>query len=105
LAWNRNRILALPAHKFTRANDFNRLTALLRNFGPDSFAYLEEDAPAPRLRRTAQNPCNERNISPAKRTFRSTGRKSLKSFSAPNQDFVVLFVFNGLTSFSFRASL
>jgi hypothetical protein len=48
-----------------RANDSNRLTALSRNFGPDSFAYLEEDAQTPRLRRNAKTGENERNISPS----------------------------------------
>jgi hypothetical protein len=36
-------------------------------------------------------------------SFRSAGRKALKSLWAPNQHFAELFVFNGLTAFSFRA--
>ena len=56
------------------------------------------------LRRRAQNP-RKRNESFAKRneTFRSAGRNPLKSLRAPNHDFAELFVFNGLTAFSFRA--
>src|SRR5580692_4020550 len=36
-------------------------------------------------------------------SFRSAGRRALKSLWAPNQHFAGLFVFNGLTAFSFRA--
>jgi hypothetical protein len=35
-------------------------------------------------------------------SFRGAGRKALKSLWASNQHFAKLFVFNGLTAFSFR---
>jgi hypothetical protein len=56
-----------PAHKFTRANDFNGLSALLRNS----------------LRFKAR----ELHFRPAKRSSRMRGLKPLKSFRTANQSF------------------
>src|SRR5580692_3483244 len=52
----------------------------------------------PKGRENENEPFAKRNES-----FRSAGRKSLKSLWVPNQHFAGLFVFNGLTAFSFRA--
>jgi hypothetical protein len=52
----------------------------------------------------AQNSESERNLSRKRNErLRAEGPKSLTSLCAPNQHFAVLFVFKGLTSFSFRA--
>jgi hypothetical protein len=105
---------ALPsfglAHKFTRANCFNDLSAVLRNF----FRRLGESTrPAIARRATvrfgfgrAQTRENER-IHFAKRNeaFRLAGHKSLKSLRAANHDFTGSFVFNGLSAVSFRRFL
>src|SRR5580704_13578435 len=52
----------------------------------------------PKGRENENEPFAKRNES-----FRSAGRKALKSLWVPNQHFAGLFVFNGLTAFSFRA--
>jgi hypothetical protein len=108
------------AHKFTRANDFKRLTALSRNFAVDPTVFSRQRGAGDALSSVSGRPerlshfasCAEaaqdkqkRNESFARRNemFRNAGRKSLASLCAPNQHFAALFVFKGLTPFSFRA--
>jgi hypothetical protein len=75
--------------------------------GRISLLTLEEEDPASAATTSKRPKPVKRKKYFAKRneTFRNAARKSLKSLRAPNQHFAVSFVFNGLTSFSFRAFL
>jgi hypothetical protein len=93
--------------KFTQGNDFSGLVALLRNFFSPSVSSQDLVPRRPKAcRELVEGACLERTrFAERNQAFRNKGRKPLESLGAKLGNFAGSFVFNVLSSISFRSFL